>query len=84
MALTFNNGREFSRHGELAKQLKCETYFTKPYHSWEHSLNENHNDSLSRAILSKGNVFGSSKRKGLFKITDLMTNRYRKWLGVGV
>ena len=39
MTLTFDNGREFCWHSELAKQLECETYFAKPYHSWERGLN---------------------------------------------
>jgi len=26
--------------------LNCETYFAKPYHSWERGLNENHNGLL--------------------------------------
>ena len=39
MTLTFDNGMEFCWHSELAKQLECETYFAKPYHSWERGLN---------------------------------------------
>ncbi len=31
--ITFDNGREFNRHSEIAKQLNCNTYFAKPYHS---------------------------------------------------
>lgn len=44
--ITFDNGREFSRHAEIAKALACTTYFAKPYHSWERGLNENHNGLL--------------------------------------
>jgi IS30 family transposase len=44
--LTFDNGRAFSWHGELAETLACATYFAKPYHSWERGLNENHNGLL--------------------------------------
>jgi myosin-crossreactive antigen len=36
--LTFDNGREFSWHEKLAENLDCNTYFTKPYHSWERGL----------------------------------------------
>ena len=35
---TFDNGREFCLHGDIAKALACATYFAKPYHSWERSL----------------------------------------------
>lgn len=44
--ITFDNGREFCRHTEIAQALGCETYFAKPYHSWERGLNENHNGLL--------------------------------------
>lgn len=44
--ITFDNGREFCRHTDIAKALNCETYFAKPYHSWERGLNENHNGLL--------------------------------------
>jgi IS30 family transposase len=44
--ITFDNGREFSRHRAVANALACETYLAKPYHSWERGLNENHNGLL--------------------------------------
>ena len=44
--ITFDNGREFCRHVDIAKALACATYFAKPYHSWERGLNENHNGLL--------------------------------------
>ncbi len=36
----------FCRHVDIAKALACDTYFAKPYHSWECGLNENHNGLL--------------------------------------
>ena len=44
--ITFDNGREFCKHSEIANALDCKTYFAKPYHSWERGLNENHNGLL--------------------------------------
>jgi transposase, IS30 family len=44
--ITFDNGREFCKHTEIATALGCKTYFAKPYHSWERGLNENHNGLL--------------------------------------
>lgn len=44
--LTFDNGKEFVRHEEVANTLGCETYFAKPYHSWERGQNENANGLL--------------------------------------
>ena len=80
MTLTFDNGREFCWHSELAKQLECETYFAKPYHSWERGLNENHN-GLLRQFFPKKMPLHKVTEKELFKATDLMNNRPRKCLG---
>jgi IS30 family transposase len=44
--ITFDNGREFCKHTEIAQALGCKTFFAKPYHSWERGLNENHNGLL--------------------------------------
>ena len=44
--ITFDNGREFCRHNDIANEVDCKTYFAKPYHSWERGLNENHNGLL--------------------------------------
>ncbi|NJD86278.1 IS30 family transposase [Candidatus Erwinia dacicola] len=49
--ITFDNGREFTRHKEVADALEAETYFAHPYASWQRGLNENTNGllgSLSR------------------------------------
>lgn len=44
--ITFDNGKEFTQHEKLAKELDCRTYFAKPYHSWERGQNENANGLL--------------------------------------
>ena len=41
--LTYDNGKEFAYHMEIAKVLKANGYFAHPYHSWERGLNENTN-----------------------------------------
>ena len=33
-AFTFDNGKEFAFHEEIAKQTGAKTYFAPPYHSW--------------------------------------------------
>jgi IS30 family transposase len=78
--LTFDNGREFSWHDELAKKLDCGTYFAKPYHSWERGLNENHN-GLLRQFFPKKMALDKVSEKETFKAIDLMNNRPRKCLG---
>ena len=51
--ITFDNGKEFAGHSEIAKRLEVQTCFAKPYHSWERGLNEHHN-GLIRQFLPKG------------------------------
>ncbi|VVH60368.1 Mobile element protein [uncultured Gammaproteobacteria bacterium] len=74
------NGREFSWHEKLAENLDCNTYFAKPYHSWERGLNENHN-GLLRQFFPKRMALDNVSEKEAFRATDLMNNRPRKCLG---
>ena len=39
--ITADNGKEFAKHQEIAKELDIYFYFCKPYHSWERGANEN-------------------------------------------
>ena len=54
--MTYDNGKEFAYHMEIAKVLKANGYFAHPYHSWERGLNENTN-GLIRQYLPKGTDF---------------------------
>jgi len=38
--ITYDNGKEFASHVEIATSLGSLSYFAKPYHSWERGLNE--------------------------------------------
>jgi IS30 family transposase len=44
--ITFDNGKEFAFHEAISKSLDCQSYFAKPYHSWERGQNENANGLL--------------------------------------
>ena len=46
-----DNGKEFYQHTKIAKALKAETYFCRPYHSWEKGLNENTNYSDRKSVV---------------------------------
>ena len=46
--LTYDNGKEFAYHMEIAKVLKANGYFAHPYHSWERGLNETSSGSLDK------------------------------------
>ena len=39
--ITFDNGKEFSKHTEIAKDLNVKTYFTRPYTSQDKGTVEN-------------------------------------------
>jgi transposase, IS30 family len=41
--LTYENGKEFAYHEEIARELTTEGFFAHPYHPWERGLNENTN-----------------------------------------
>ena len=51
--ITADNGKEFAKHQEIAKELEISFYFCKPYHSWERGANENTN-GLIRQYIPKG------------------------------
>ena len=41
--ITFDNGKEFAAHQDIAHALKTKIFFGTPYHAWERGLNENTN-----------------------------------------
>jgi transposase, IS30 family len=78
--ITFDNGREFCRHADIAKGLGCNTYFAKPYHSWERGLNENHN-GLLRQYFPKDRPLNQVTLEDANKAADGLNHRPRKNLG---
>ena len=41
-----DNGKEFAKHQEIAKELEISFYFCNPYHFWERGANENTNELI--------------------------------------
>ncbi len=39
--LTFDNGLECARHGEIDRALESTSYFAAPYAAWQRGTNEN-------------------------------------------
>jgi transposase, IS30 family len=78
-SITFDNGKEFAMHLEIAKYLNTETYFAKPYHSWERGTNENTN-GLIRQYFPKKTDFNTVSKEQLDKVQNLLNNRPRKTL----
>lgn len=78
--ITSDNGREFARHEQLAKELNTQFYFAHPYASWERGLNENTN-GLIRQYFPKQMDFRSITDSMLQEVMDKLNNRPRKTLG---
>ena len=77
--ITSDNGMEFSRHEEIAKALKADYYFARPYASWQRGLNENTN-GLIRQYLPKGCDFDAVSEERIQWIMDRLNHRPRKCL----
>ncbi|OFC61671.1 IS30 family transposase, partial [Candidatus Erwinia dacicola] len=78
--ITFDNGREFTRHKEVADALEAETYFAHPYASWQRGLKENTN-GLLRQFIPKGTDLTAVTDDELRKYQGALNSRPRKSLG---
>ena len=80
LTITFDNGKEFTNHQQIACELEAETYFAHPYSPWERGTNENTN-GLIRQYLPKGSDFSDITRERLAFIQERLNHRPRKCLG---
>ena len=78
--ITFDNGKEFARHVEIASALKADVFFARPYHSWERGTNENTN-GLIRRLYPKSESFAAINAVDLQRIDTFLNDRPRKCLG---
>lgn len=78
--LTYDNGKEFTEHEEIAKELNAKIYFAHPYSSWERGVNENTN-GLIRQYFPKGRELITVAREEIEHAMDLLNHRPRKTLG---
>ena len=74
-----DNGKEFYQHTKIAKALKAETYFCRPYHSWEKGLNENTN-GLIRQYFPKQTDFRNISDREIRRVQDSWTTGREKHL----
>lgn len=77
--ITFDNGKEFALHGKIAKSLQADTFFAKPYHSWERGTNENTN-GLVRQYFPKKTDFATITQGDVRRVERILNNRPRKCL----
>ena len=78
--MTFDNGKEFAQHEALAQELACDTYFAKPYHSWERGQNENAN-GLLRQYFPKAMELVDVTAEQVLEAIHKLNTRPRKCLG---
>ena len=78
--VTVDNGKEFSQHQRIAKELGVSVYFADPYSSWQCGSNE-HVNGMVRRHYSKGTDFTRVSDTELKIIEDRLNNRPRKLLG---
>ncbi len=79
LTITFDNGKEFANHEEIAQQLQADMFFAHTYASWERGTNENTN-GLIRQYLPKGTDFSSVTDDQISFIMERLNHRPRKCL----
>lgn len=77
--ITFDNGKEFAAHEEIAQALDTETYFAHPYASWERGTNENTN-GLIRQYIPKSTDFRTLTDFDISFVEYRLNTRPRKCL----
>jgi len=78
--ITYDNGREFAAHADMAKALSVDIYFATPYHSWERGVNENTN-GLIRQYIPKKAMLADYSPDEIVDIQEAINHRPRKTLG---
>jgi IS30 family transposase len=79
-SITFDNGKEFADHHQIARQLGVDIYFALPYRSWQRGTNENTN-GLLRQFFPKGTDFSQISHRVVARAEDQLNERPRKRLG---
>lgn len=78
-SMTFDNGREFTDHVQMAEVLGTDIYFAHPYSSWERGTNENTNGLIRQFFPKKLSLLKVSKEV-LQSTMDRLNHRPRKTL----
>jgi transposase, IS30 family len=79
-SMTYDEGKEMTRHQELPQQTGIQVYFAAPYSPWQRSINENTN-GLLRQYLSKGDDLSRYSQDDLDTIARSFNTRPSKSLG---
>ena len=80
LSITFDNGKEFAGHEEIARALKADCYFADPYSSWQRGSNENYNGLVRQYYPKKRSDFTKVSKKEIADLQRRLNNRPRKRL----
>lgn len=78
-SITYDNGSENFQHEFINDQLNTDSYFCKPYHSWEKGSVENV-IGLIRRFFPKKTDFAKITHKRIKEVESLLNSRPRKCL----
>ena len=78
--ITSDNGKEFTNHDRIAKELKSGFYFAHPCHAWEQGLTKNTN-GLIRRYFPKTMGFENITNDQIQMVMNRLNGRPRKTLG---
>jgi transposase, IS30 family len=79
LTITVDNGKEFSLHKQISKELKADVYFAHPYRAWERGLNEN-TIGLIRQYFPKKTNFKRIRKEQINFVESRLNRRPRKAL----
>jgi IS30 family transposase len=79
-SVTFDNGKEFAGHEELARRAGVDVYFAYPHCPWQRGTNENTN-GLLRQFFPKGTDLARVSSARLNQVQELLNHRPRRCLG---
>lgn len=78
-SITYDNGKEFTKHEEINKMLNIKSFFCKPYSSYEKGTVENIN-GLIRRFFPKGTDFDTISEEEIAYVENWINNRPMKIL----
>jgi IS30 family transposase len=80
LSMTYDQGKEISRHAQIIENTGVKVYFADPHSPWQRGINENTN-GLLRQYLPKGEDLSILSQLELDRIAWQLNTRPRKLLG---